>query len=70
VCENSVALGGVTACMYVDALATAVVEGAGTIATFTCPAARSDVETGGYGYFAAPLLPDSALAAITCAVAE
>jgi hypothetical protein len=70
VCENSVALGGVTACMYVDALATAVVEGAGTIATFTCPAARSDVETGGYGYFAAPLLPDSAPAAITCAVAE
>ncbi|HTV18740.1 MAG TPA: hypothetical protein VMG12_08720, partial [Polyangiaceae bacterium] len=68
VCENSVALGGVTACMYVDALTSAVVEGAGAVATFTCPAARSDVETGGYGYFAAPLLPNAAPAAVTCVV--
>ena len=68
VCENSVALGGVTACMYIEALATAVLEGATTLATFTCPAARSDVETGGYGYFAAPLLPTDAPATVTCVV--
>lgn len=68
VCENSVALGGVTACMYVDALTTAVVDGEATVATFTCPAARSDVETGGFGYFAAPLLPTDAPAPVTCVV--
>lgn len=70
VCENSFVLGGVTACMYLDALTTAVVEGAGTIASFTCPAARSDVEVGGYGYFAAPLLPTDAAAPVTCVVAS
>lgn len=68
VCENSVALGGVTACMYVDALTTAIVEGDGAVATFTCPPARSDVETGGYGYFAAPLLPTDAPAPVSCVV--
>jgi hypothetical protein len=70
VCENSVALGGVTACMYADALATAVVDGAGTLVSFTCPAARSDVETGGYGYFGASLMPNEPAVGVTCVVAE
>jgi hypothetical protein len=70
VCENSVTLGGVTACMYVDALATAVVESAGTAVTFTCPAARSDVETGGYGYFGASLMPNEPAVGVTCAVVD
>jgi hypothetical protein len=71
VCENSTALGGVTACMYADALATGVVvDGAETLATFTCPAARSDVETGGYGYFVASLMPNEPAVGVTCVVAE
>jgi hypothetical protein len=70
VCENSFALGGVTACMYVEALASAVVEGEATLAAFTCPPARSEVETGGYGYFAAPLLPTDAAAPVACVVVD
>lgn len=67
VCENSVALAGVTACMYVEALASAVIQGA-TSVSFTCPAARSAIETGGYGFFAAPLLPNTSPAPVTCVV--
>ncbi len=69
VCENSFVLGGVTACMYREALASAVVEGSATL-SFTCPDARSEAEPGGYGYFAAPLLPNEAAAPVTCIPAE
>jgi hypothetical protein len=71
VCENSTELGGVTACMYADALATGVVvDGAETLATFTCPEPRSAVETGGYGYFVASLMPNEPSVGVTCVVAE
>jgi hypothetical protein len=76
VCENSFVLGGVTACMYREALATALVlDGASTLTSFTCPEARSEAEPGGYGYFAASLLPGAPLPAemaaqVTCVPVE
>jgi hypothetical protein len=67
VCENSAGLGGVTACMYRDALATAVVNTLPSTVSFTCPAARSAGEPGGtFGYYGSPVLPTQGSAAITC----
>jgi hypothetical protein len=67
VCENSTALGGVTACMYHDALATAVVNALPSTVSFTCPAARSATEPGGtFGYYGSPVLPTAGTAPITC----
>ncbi len=68
-CENSTQLGGVTACMYRDALATEVIGSSWTNVTFTCPAARGPGEPGGkYGYFTAPVLPNDPNRAVTCEV--
>jgi hypothetical protein len=67
VCENSAALGGVTACMYREALATAIVGSGWTDVDFSCPAARGATEPGGsYGYFGGPVLPTDPGRAITC----
>jgi hypothetical protein len=67
VCENSSALGGVTACMYRDALASAVVNSLNTSVSFTCPAARGPGEPGGsFGFYGAPVLPTQSSATIQC----
>jgi Lysyl oxidase len=69
VCENSAVLGGVTACMYRDALTSAIVGSTWTNVDFTCPAARDVDEPGGsYGYFTASVLPTDANRAVTCRV--
>jgi Lysyl oxidase len=69
VCENSAELGGVTACMYRDALASTIIGSSWTNVDFTCPAARDGSEPGGsYGYFTAPVLPNDASKNITCQV--
>jgi hypothetical protein len=66
-CENSRVLGGVTACMYNEALTTAVVGPAWTNVDFACPAARSGAESGGsYGYFTAPVLPTDTNRNVVC----
>ena len=58
VCENSAQLGGVTACMYREALASQIVGSRRTDVEFTCPAAHDASEPGGgYGYYTAPVLP-------------
>lgn len=57
-CEHSRALGGVIACMYNEALTTAVVGSRWTNVSFTCPSERGGDEPGGaYGYYTAPILP-------------
>jgi len=69
VCENSTQLGGVTACMYREALTSAVIGSSWTNVDFTCPAARDENEPGGgYGYFTAPVLPTDASRSVTCQV--
>jgi len=67
VCEASKALGAGVACTYQDSLANAVVDGSGLDVTFTCPAARDAVETGGsFAIYTASVFPDDAPAAVTC----
>jgi hypothetical protein len=69
VCENSAELGGVTACMYRDALTSTIIGSSWTNVDFTCPAARDGSEPGGtYGYYTAPVLPNDANENITCQV--
>jgi hypothetical protein len=69
VCENSSELGGVTACMYRESLATTIIGSNWTNVDFTCPAARDASEPGGaYGFFTAPVLPTDANRAVTCQV--
>jgi hypothetical protein len=69
VCENSAGIGGVTACMYRDALSSTIVASTWTNVDFTCPSARDTSEPGGsYGYFTAPVLPTDANRAVTCQV--
>jgi hypothetical protein len=69
VCENSSELGGVTACMYRESLATTIIGSSWTNVDFKCPAARDAGEPGGaYGYFTAPVLPTDANRAVTCQV--
>lgn len=69
VCENSAELGGVTACMYRDALASTIIGSSWTNVDFTCPAARDGGEPGGtYGYYTAPVLPTDGNKNITCQV--
>jgi hypothetical protein len=69
VCENSAELGGVTACMYRDALTSTIVGSTWTNVDFTCPPARDAGEPGGsYGYFTAPVLPTDPGRAVTCQV--
>src|SRR5262249_32046572 len=67
VCEASRALGAGLACTYQDALANVSVDASGAGVTFTCPAARDAVETGGtYGLYTAPVFEDDAAAAVSC----
>jgi lysyl oxidase len=69
VCENSTQLGGVTACMYREALTSQVVGSGWTNVDFTCPAAHDSSEPGGgYGYYTAPVLPTDANKPVTCQV--
>ena len=69
VCENSTQLGGVTACMYREALTSAIIGSSWTNVDFTCPAARDANEPGGgYGYFTAPVLATDANRSVTCQV--
>jgi hypothetical protein len=69
VCENSAEIGGVTACMYRDALTSKIIGSTWTNVDFTCPAARDAGEPGGtYGYFTAPVLPTDANRPVTCQV--
>ncbi len=71
ICEHSAALGSVIACMYHDALASAVVGSTWTQVRFTCPEARSAEEPGGgYGQFGAGLLPTDASAEVECRVVQ
>jgi hypothetical protein len=69
VCENSAGIGGVTACMYGDALTSPIIGSTWTNVDFTCPAVRDASEPGGsYGYFTAPVLPTDANRPVTCQV--
>ncbi|MSP60808.1 MAG: hypothetical protein EXR72_10795 [Myxococcales bacterium] len=66
-CDYSKALRTGIPCTYQEALATAVIEPSGSDVTFTCPAARDAVETGGrFSLYAAPVYPGDAAAAIHC----
>ncbi len=67
VCEASRALGAGLACTYQDALANTTVDFNGANVTFTCPASRDSVETGGtYGIYTTPVFEDDASAVVTC----
>lgn len=67
VCQNSAALGGVTACMYREAVASTIIGSSWTNVDFTCPEALGPGEPGGsYGYYTAGLLATDASRAITC----
>jgi hypothetical protein len=67
VCENSTQLGGVTACMYREALTSKIVGQSWTNVDFTCPEARGPGEPGGtYGYYTAGLLANDPSRGITC----
>jgi hypothetical protein len=69
VCENSAQLGGVTACMYREALTSQIIGSSWTNVDFTCPAAHDASEPGGgYGYYTAPVLPTDANRPVTCQV--
>jgi lysyl oxidase len=69
ICENSKQLGGVTACMYREAVASQIIGSTWTNVDFTCPAVHDASEPGGaYGYYTAPVLPTDANKAITCQV--
>jgi hypothetical protein len=66
-CEASAALGSGVACTHADALANASVDTSGADVTFTCPAARDAVETGGtYSLYTAPVFEDDAAQTVTC----
>jgi hypothetical protein len=68
-CESSAQLGGAIACMYREALITAVIGSSWTNVNFTCPPARGDGEPGGsYGYYTAPILPNDPNRNVTCQV--
>lgn len=67
-CEFSRGLGVGTACRYEDAVSNQVVESAKTF-TFTCPAARDSVETGGrVTLYTGPVFTGDADARVTCTV--
>jgi hypothetical protein len=67
VCEASKALKDGVACTFNDALASAVLEAKGGRVTFTCPARRDAVETGGsYSLYTAPLMPDQQGTPVDC----
>jgi hypothetical protein len=69
VCENSTTLGGVTACMYREALASKIIGSSWTNVDFTCPEARGPGEPGGaYGFYTAGLLATDPSRGITCRV--
>jgi hypothetical protein len=68
VCEASHVVGGMP-CVFEDALATAVQTATPSTVSFTCPAAREGVETGGlYSVFVAPMVPDDDTGSVTCGV--
>jgi hypothetical protein len=67
VCENSAQLGGVTACMYREALASKIIGSSWTNVDFTCPEARGPGEPGGsYGFYTAGLLATDPSRGVTC----
>jgi hypothetical protein len=68
ICEGSKALGAGVACTFQDALANVTVQaGASTPVTFTCPAGRDSVETGGaYALYGGAVFADDKAATITC----
>ncbi len=69
VCEGSVERGRVTACMFREAVASAIVGEGPTEVSFTCPAPRSPSEPGGrYGWFVAGVLADAPAQSVTCDV--
>ncbi len=70
ICENSSERGGVIACMFKEALATAIVGPVATPVTFACPMPRSlpNEPGGSYGYFAAAVLPTDPARQVTCQV--
>ena len=68
-CEGSWALDDGTACVSSDALANAVVTGAGAEVSFTCPSARDNVEVGGrYAVYTGALVPGWTETAVSCTV--
>jgi hypothetical protein len=69
VCEYSRGLSQAIPCRYQENVANVVLlPGQSTAVTFTCPAARDSVETGGaYGLYYGALIPEDADVAPTCA---
>jgi hypothetical protein len=69
VCESSKALNTGTSCASRDALANATLDTTATTVSFTCPAYRDPVETGGrYSLYRAPLADGGLSATPTCTV--
>ncbi len=69
VCESSKALQSGTACAHNAAIGNSIVTDAGVDVAITCPASRSDVESGGvYSLYTSPLTDDDMPQAVTCAV--
>lgn len=67
VCEYSHVLASGVPCTYREALGNFVVAQAAAELTVACPAARDEREPGGIvALYSAPLLPDDALAGLTC----
>ncbi len=68
VCEGSRALGHGIPCTYNDALASAIADDVAEF-SFTCPAARDAVETGGtFSYMTAPLFAGDMPGEVVCTV--
>jgi Lysyl oxidase len=69
ICEASHEHGAVIACMFREALASAIVGPEPTEVTFLCPEPRSETEPGGlFGYFDATVLPDATAHPVSCEV--
>ena len=66
ICEKSAALGVGVACSMRDSLANKIVGSTSTPVSFTCPAVRDAVGTGGYSFYTAPVVASQASATVTC----
>jgi hypothetical protein len=67
VCEASRQIGAGTACTYQDSLANNTVDSGGATFTFTCPAARDAIETGGsYALYFGPAWNEDPSVTVNC----
>jgi hypothetical protein len=70
-CEYSHELGGGTACLFQDALASEIITGDENQFNFTCPAERDEREPGGaFTLYTAPLFDEGDTQPVACTVVE